>query len=356
MGGLLIAKWAVALAPAPLLLAIFTWLDVFRLMSRREIAMLLGLGALASMLAYPVSGRLLDTLPIGFSSYSRFVAPWIEEAIKAAMVLALFARNRIGFKLDAAISGFAIGVGFSVIENSLYLINFGGMALGVWLVRGFGTAVMHGGATALFATLGHELTERQARVRAAQWRLRPVAFLPGLLAATTLHTIFNQLPDRPLLAMVAALVLVPLSLLLVFRWGERESGAWLASDEAEHKALLDALRRDGFDAADGGRLNAALAARFGGHAGQRLVQEYVELHVELVLRAEEVLRGHAEGKPAPITGVDRAALARFRDLERELGAAVLAALAPSLPFSRNDLWELREFEEDARAARRLGDD
>jgi hypothetical protein len=37
-----------------------------------------GLGAIAS---YPVSGRLLDTLPIGFSNYSRLWAPWIEEAI-----------------------------------------------------------------------------------------------------------------------------------------------------------------------------------------------------------------------------------------------------------------------------------
>ena len=37
------------------------------------------LGALGALAAWPVSGRLLDTLPIGFSLYSRFVAPWIEE-------------------------------------------------------------------------------------------------------------------------------------------------------------------------------------------------------------------------------------------------------------------------------------
>ena len=32
----------------------------------------------------PGQRRMLDTLPIGFSNYSRFIAPWIEEAIKGA--------------------------------------------------------------------------------------------------------------------------------------------------------------------------------------------------------------------------------------------------------------------------------
>mgnify|MGYP006196414193 CR=1 FL=1 len=45
--------------------------------------MLLLIGGVGALAAWPVSGRLLDQLPIGFSTYSRFVAPWIEEAIKA---------------------------------------------------------------------------------------------------------------------------------------------------------------------------------------------------------------------------------------------------------------------------------
>ena len=103
------------------LLAVFVWLDAFKLMSFREILVLLLLGGVAALAAWPISGRMLDTLPIGFSNYSRFVAPWIEEAIKAIVMIALFRFNRIGYKLDAVISGFAIGAGFSVVENILYL-------------------------------------------------------------------------------------------------------------------------------------------------------------------------------------------------------------------------------------------
>jgi RsiW-degrading membrane proteinase PrsW (M82 family) len=348
MTGSLALDIIVALAPAPLLLLVFAWLDVFRLTSRGEVAMLLGLGAVTALLAYPVSGRLLDTLPIGFSGYSRFVAPWIEEALKGIAVLGLFYWNRIGFKLDAVIAGFAVGVGFAVIENSLFLFEFSSrMSFGVWLVRGLGTAIMHGGATALFAVVSHEMTENGARARAHQWRLQPLRYLPGLLIAGIVHTIFNQFPENPLLAMMGALVLVPVSLFLVFHFGEVESRAWLDKDHDAHRVYLEALRRDGFQSAEAGPLRAALATRFHGRVADDLVQEYVELHTALVLRAEEVLRQHAAGEPAPISDVDRAGLTRLKDLRKMLGKAVLAALAPALPFSRNDLWELREFEEDA---------
>src|SRR6478735_1834875 len=76
---------------------------------------LLGLGLLTAVVTYPISGTFLDALPLGFSNYSRFVAPWIEELVKGLAVVGLFWFNRIGYKLDAVISGFAIGAGFSVV-------------------------------------------------------------------------------------------------------------------------------------------------------------------------------------------------------------------------------------------------
>ena len=115
------AHWSIALVPVLVLLGVFVWLDAFRLMNVREILSLLLLGAIGALVSWPISGRLLDTLPIGFSIYSRFVAPFVEEAIKAAAMILLFRLNRIGYKLDAVISGFAIGAGFSVVENIFYL-------------------------------------------------------------------------------------------------------------------------------------------------------------------------------------------------------------------------------------------
>src|SRR5947209_8350316 len=202
--------WGVALAPVLVLLALFVWLDAFKLMNLKEVLLLLLLGALGALAAWPVSGRLLDTLPIGFSLYSRFVAPWLEEAIKAAIMIALFRMNRIGYKLDAVISGFAIGAGFSVVENIFYLTIFPGYGTGTWLVRGFGTAIMHGTTLAVLAAIAHELAERETREAAANYGFNLMWFIPGYGIAVALHTAFNQFPGRPMLAMLDAVAHAPL--------------------------------------------------------------------------------------------------------------------------------------------------
>ncbi|HJU77752.1 MAG TPA: PrsW family glutamic-type intramembrane protease, partial [Sphingomicrobium sp.] len=147
------AHWGLALVPVLVLLAVFVWLDAFELMSVREILVLLVLGGIGALATYPISGRMLDTLPIGFSSYSRFVAPWIEEAIKAVIMIGLFRFNRAGYKLDTVISGFAVGAGFSVVENIIYLTIYPGYGAGTWLVRGLGTAVMHGATLAILGAV-----------------------------------------------------------------------------------------------------------------------------------------------------------------------------------------------------------
>src|SRR4029079_16045411 len=234
--------WGLGRIPVLILLAIFTWLDAFKLMSLKQILILLVLGGVAAVAVYPISGRLIDTLPIGFSNYSRFVAPWIEEAFKAAVVIMLFGLNRIGYKLDAVISGFAIGAGFSVVENIIYLTLYTNYGAGTWLVRGLGTAVMHGTTLAILAAIAHELAERETRDAASDFDFRPWWFIPGFLAAVAIHTAFNQFPDRPLLAMLGAAMFAPVALMAIFNFGTSEAQSWLVAERAEHKAQLDALR------------------------------------------------------------------------------------------------------------------
>ena len=61
--------------------------------------------------------------------------------------------RRTGFLTDAAILGFAVGAGFATVENIYYLRIFPDAPWLVWAIRGLGTAVMHGGASAIFAVL-----------------------------------------------------------------------------------------------------------------------------------------------------------------------------------------------------------
>ena len=234
--------WAIALVPVLVLLAIFIWLDAFKLISRLEVLELLLYGGIAAFAAYPISGRLIDTLPIGFSGYSRYVAPWIEEALKSFVIILLFRFNRIGYKLDAVISGFAIGAGFSVVENIIYLTALPDFGIGTWLVRGLGTAVMHGTTLAILAAIAHELAERETREAAGDFDFNLMWFAPGYLVAVAIHTAFNHFPDRPLTAMMGAIVLAPIALMTIFQFGTAEAERWLSSEIVEHKVQLQLLR------------------------------------------------------------------------------------------------------------------
>lgn len=338
------AHWAIALIPVLVLLAIFVWLDAFKLMNLAEVLLLLLAGGLAALVAYPVSGRFLDTLPIGFSNYSRFVAPWIEEALKAIIMIALFRFNRIGYKLDAVISGFAIGAGFSVVENALYLALFPFYGTGTWLVRGLGTAVMHGTTLALLAAIAHEFAERETREAAADFDFHIWWFLPGYLVAVALHSAFNQFPDRPLVAMMAAIVFAPIALIVIFSFGTAEAERWLKVESAEHRSQIEALRSGLWPDSPAGRKIAALAERTGPEAAKR-IRRYWELQAWLVAEAEEAMleeeEGDAEFDPREI----RAAIAELDGLRRALGRSTFAALSALLPFSRNDYWEVRELKQ-----------
>jgi len=338
-----IFDWSIALVPVLLMAALFAWLDVFKLMSAREMLGLLLLGAAAALIAWPVSGRVLDTLPMGYSFYSRMVAPWIEEALKAAALAVLIATNRIGFKLDAVISGFTIGAGFSVVENIFYLIRFPELSASVWMVRGLGTAVMHGTTTAILAAVTHELSERALR-RRGRLRFNPLWLLPGYLIASLIHLVFNQFPGQPMLVMIVTLIVAPVLLIALFRFGEGETHQWLAEDSEAHRRWLEEWRSGGFPADASGQRIKSLSARVKPEQAA-LIRDYCIVKAELVLAAEEELldrdRKLEEGEAERL----RAAFARLEQVKQAIGRAGYAALSRQLPFSANDEWELSELRE-----------
>ncbi|HVH37583.1 MAG TPA: PrsW family glutamic-type intramembrane protease [Sphingomicrobium sp.] len=349
MGIEAILSWSLALVPVLVLTGVFIWLDAFKLVTVREVIGLLVLGGIVAGVTYPLSGAFLDQLPIGFSAYSRFVAPWIEEALKAVVIISLFRFNRIGLKLDAVIMGFAVGAGFSVIENIIYLFRFHGLPSSVWMVRGLGTAIMHGSTLAILAAIAHQLAERNLHAAARDYRFNPLWFIPGFLVAVGLHTLFNQFPRDPLLSMIGTLLLAPISLFAIFRFGTGEAEKFLLAEEQEHRVLVDTLHAGRFPDEPGWRRIATLAARAGPQAKSQ-IKEYVTLLTELILTEEESLieesitgKRHDEGIGPKFE--------RLAQLNRDLGKTTVSALTSLLPFSRNDYWELWELHRHVNAGK-----
>ena len=342
-----LTNWSIALVPVLVMLMMFIWLDVFKLMTTWETLGLLALGGVTAAVAYPVSGIFLDQLPLGYSTYSRFAAPWVEEFIKGAAIVGLFYFNRIGFKLDAVISGFAIGAGFSVVENIVYLTRFPDLAPTIWMVRGLGTAVMHGCAVAILAATAHEFAERETRGTVADFNFNLLWFVPGFLGAVAIHTLFNQFPDQPMMAMIATLAIAPFLIMGMFRFGAVEAQKWLSHEREIHRVALEDWRAGRYPADDSGRRIASLVARSDPKTGDN-IREYCEQLTFLAWTAEDALHDQLEDV-SKVEVEAGAAFDRLEALRHAIGETSFAALKPLLPFSRNDYWEISELEERLKA-------
>ncbi|MFZ9395976.1 MAG: PrsW family glutamic-type intramembrane protease [Erythrobacter sp.] len=347
MEPIVVLNAALALAPVLLLLGAFLWLDVLHLLSARMVATLLAMGGLAAVAAYPLSGGALDALPLGFSGYSRFVAPWIEEALKGVLIIGLFLGNRIGYKIDAALCGLAIGAGFAIVENVIYLVQHPAISPGIWLVRGVGTAVMHSGAAAIMAAVSHQFNERSLLAHAGEWKFHPTSFVPGYLLASALHLAFNQFPEKPLVPMVGTMLIVPLVVIVVFRFGAREASHFLDVERAEHAADQPALEAGEWPDSESGRQLSAFVSQNGDRPELRsMVIEYWRLLGELVLSAEDRMVERANGvRHDPQAELDRERFEQLARTERQFDPPTLRMVKRLLPFSRNDLWDIAELRE-----------
>ena len=322
-----------ALVPVVLFLAVLIHIDAYKLLRLRTVLALVAAGALAAGVSFLVNSSAYGHFSGSFVAYSRYVSPWIEESLKAVVIVFLIRTRRVGLAVDAGIAGFAIGTGFALIENLYYLTSRPDSALPVQVIRGFGTAIMHGGTTAVLAMVSVTLYERRPHGGLQ-------LLLPGILAAVALHTGFNILLVRPALAALAILVVLPLIIQLVFHHSERTLRDWLETDLDSNVRLLGSINNGSFLDSNAGRYLQALRERFRGEDLADMLCA-LRLHAELALRAKGILLLRESGlEEPPLDEETRDKLAELGQLRRAIGRAGLLALRPLMMATGKDIWEL----------------
>ncbi|MBK7081978.1 MAG: PrsW family intramembrane metalloprotease [Betaproteobacteria bacterium] len=322
----------VGLAPVLCFLASLLYLDSYKLVSMRSVVAVVACGLAVAGGCYFVNGLLLGWSGVELGDYARYAGPVVEELGKALVVVALIRTHRIGFLVDAAIYGFAVGAGFAVLENVWYQFVVPDAGLGLWIVRGFGTAIMHGGTTAILAVTGLALLEQRERSDAA-------ALLPGYLLAVVLHAAYNQLVASPRAATLAVLLVLPALLFWVFRRSERSTADWLGQGFDADAAMLEAFNSGSFADSPAGRYLQSLKRRFRGPIVADLLC-YLRLHTELALRAKGILMMRESGFDSPLDDQTRAKFDEVRYLEKSMGKTGLLAVRPLLRMSRKEMWQL----------------
>ena len=319
------------LLPVCCFLATLVYLDSYRLVPLKWVVSAIVLGCGAAVASYPFSLVGLEWLDIDFSIYTRYVSPIIEEALKALIIWSLMRNNRIGFLVDAAIFGFAVGAGFAIFENMYYLTILPDMNLGTWIVRGFGTAIMHGGATAIFAVIAHTmLGQYPTRGR--------LALLPGLLIAMITHSVFNHFFFTPIINTVLVFGILPLLFAAIFDRSDRSVSEWLGAGFDTDTELLALINSGEFSASKVGIYLQSLREKFEGPIVADLLC-YLRLHTELAIRAKGLLMMRESGFISKAGEETRAKLEEMKYLEKSIGATGKLAIKPFLRVSRKDLWQ-----------------
>lgn len=325
------------LIPVLSFLVALLYMDSYKLVGFRTILWVIIAGGCITVLTYFVNGFLFDQLNIDFRSFTRYVSPVSEEVLKALVIIWLFRINRIGFLVDSAIMGFAVGTGFAVVENFFYLQTAGDAHVAVWIVRGFGTAIMHGGVTAIFAILSQTITERNMKIN-------PLLYFPGLVAAMTFHSLFNHFVLPPLLMTVTYLALLPPVLYLVFQRSAVHLHEWLEVDFDDDARLLEQINSGEFTSSKIGQFLNDLRSKFEGPVVVDMLC-YLRLYTELALRAKGVLMMRENGLDAPVGERTREKFTEMKFLESSIGKTGVLAMRPFLHMTRKDLWQLYVLED-----------
>ena len=322
----------IGLLPAIIFLVTLLYMDSYKLVSMRAIIWAIGVGGLIVGLTYFISAEILDATQMARTSYTLYVAPVLEEILKASVIVVLLRTSRIGFLVDAAIFGFAVGTGFALVENIYYLQTLNDANIGVWIVRGFGTAIMHGGATAIFAILTQALTERSIGIN-------PLKYLPGLALAIALHSLFNHFLITPIQSTMLILLVLPPVLYVIYLQSSQAMHDWLQLDFDADADLLEQINSSEFSESSIGRYLGELTNKFKGPVVVDMLC-YLRLYTELALRAKGLLMMRENGFDEPVGERTRAKFEEMRFLEKSIGKTGRLAMGPFLHMDRKDLWQL----------------
>ncbi len=322
----------VGLLPVLIFLVALLYMDSYKLVSLKTVLWVIVAGGLCTIASLYLNGWILAGSGLEFKTYTRYVAPLLEESLKALVIVFLFRSNRIGFLVDAAIMGFAVGAGFALLENFYYLQTHSSANMGVWIVRGFGTAIMHGGATAIFGIMSQALTERRMKIN-------PAFYLPGLLAASFLHSIFNHFLVSPIIETMAILLILPPVLHFVFRRSASAMHHWLEIDLDADMDLIGMINSGEFSQSKIGQFLDDLKNRFDGPIVVDMLC-YLRIYTELAIRAKGMLLMRENGLDVPAGERTRANFEELHYLEKSIGKTGCLAMKPFLQMERKDLWQM----------------
>lgn len=330
-----------SLLPTLAYLLLLKAMDVFSMIKWHKLGISILYGMLSTILALAISRGY--ALCAGASWEAVWVSPLIEEVLKAApLILFIMFSHRIAFLCEAMIYGAAVGAGFALAENGLYLYYNPEMTLLTAIVRGFSTALLHLGCTALVASLALQIVEKIRHRSNSISAIVILSFVPSWL----LHTFYNSMILDPYLLIFLVIAGMLALFYLIGRWNEQSTVDWLDVSMTTHVALLTALREGHLEETKAGQYLISIKERCDSEVFFDMVV-YMQLYIELLIEAKSRVLLHEVGldKEPTTTAEKEKREDKYRELktlETRIPRFNRILLRPILHYDKADYWAIDE--------------
>jgi len=334
----------ISLLPVIIFLSALIYSDSFKLVKIPLVLQSILAGIAAALISYFINSYLLNYSSFELTTYTMYISPLIEETLKASFIIYLLAKQKAGFMVDAAIYGFSIGTGFALVENIYYLSSLDQVNPIIWFIRGFGTAVMHGGTTAIFAIITKNITDRKKELKLYQF-IPGFLFIilyhlfPGLIFAIGIHSFFNHFMLTPVILTILQLIILPIIIIYVFYRSEMILKNWMEAGMDTDVELLGQINEGKLSDTHIGQYLISLQKNFSSEIMVDMIA-YIRNHIELSIQAKGVILLKQAGAPVLIDEETRDKFKELKYLEKSIGKTGKLALLPILHTSTRDLWQL----------------
>ena len=182
-------------------------------------------GIFVSVFASEVNGLLAQLIDIGMYNVTIVITPISEEVIKALPIL-YYAIVVSDNKERLFTASMATGIGFAVLENAYYLLNYPNFSMLSAVIRAFGSGLMHGMCT-LLVGMGISYVKKKRKMFA-------VGTFGFLSTAIVYHAIYNILIQSKYSTIGAILPIITYIPFIIWRYrnkGGRSSTELLKTSE-----------------------------------------------------------------------------------------------------------------------------
>jgi RsiW-degrading membrane proteinase PrsW (M82 family) len=328
---LMAAQVAFGLLPVALYLMALVVMDSYKLVRVQSVLLAVAAGFAALLICNYLNPWVMGLTGTSAVTFSRYLAPVTEETFKAAYLVFLFRSQRIGFLVDAAIFGFAVGAGFGILENIFYLSLIPDAQLFTWVLRGCGTALMHGSTTAIFAVMVQNNCDSSNTLRFGH-------LLSALGVSMVLHSMYNHFLVSPVLTALGLVLGVPLITYAIYHRSEKALEKWLGvgfDADSEMLAIINAGKVS--DTRIGAYL-ISLRDRFAPEVVADMIC-LLRIQIELAIEAKGLLMLRKEGydiEPGPDLEMK---VEELGYLEKNIGATGRLAVMPLRKSGGRDSWQ-----------------